>query len=133
VGEYAENLGYLAAIGAGVAEQAPRIEQILNGRGDPVVKGLQITSIAGTIAERALLGVIPTGTHLIYRSLEGWCMIAGLPGGKMGSASAEGIKVLQSADALVQTTFNQVTDTDNQAKAFWFVVSAVTSPRSKRP
>jgi hypothetical protein len=82
---------------------------------------MKISSIAGTIAHRALFGVIPAGTHLIYCSLEDWCMMAGLAGGRMESAASLGIKTLKRSDTLVSTTFRTVTDTTNQAKVVWSI------------
>jgi hypothetical protein len=131
-GEYMENIGYLAAISAGIAESAPRIDAIYHSSDSPALKGMKISSIAGTIAQRALLGVVPTGAHLIYRSLEGWCMIAGLAGGRTESLASQGIRTLSSADTLVQTTFRTITDTTNQANAVWSVVDFTTLPRNQK-
>lgn len=76
-------------------------------------------------------GVVPSGAHLIYRSLEGWCMMAGLAGGQFQSVATQCMKTLQSADALVQTSFRIVTDTSNQSKAAWWVIDFFTSTRPK--
>lgn len=129
-GEYLENLGYISGIAAGLAEAAPKIDAILGSSDSYGVKGLQLTAIAGTISERTLLGVIPAGTHLIYKSLEGWCMIAGLLGAS--GFSRGGIQVLENADTLVQTTFSTVTDTNNQGQAVWQVIDYVMTPRSSK-
>jgi hypothetical protein len=131
VGEYMENIGYLASLASGIMESAPKIEAILDSRGSAAMKGLQISAISGSIAQRALLGVVPAGAHLIYRSLEGWCMIAGLAGGPFQSGAAQCIKTLRYADVLVQTSFRVVTDTSNQSKAAWWVIDFFTSPRKK--
>ncbi len=129
VGEYMENIGYLSAIAAEVAHSAPRIEKIM-GSSDPVVlKGMRLSGLASTIAQRALMGVVPAGAHLIYRSLQGWCMLFGLVGGPAQAASVEGIKILRNADTLVNTTFQTVTDTDVQSKAVWTVINFFTRPR----
>jgi len=111
VGEYMENIGYLAALANGIAESAPKIETILDGHDSATLKGVQLSAIAGTIAQRALLGVVPSGAHLIYRSLEGWCMLFGLASGKAESAASRGVKTLRYADTLVQTSFRTLTDT----------------------
>jgi hypothetical protein len=131
IGEYLENVGYLASLASGIAESAPKIESILSSANSATLKGMQICATAGTIAQRALLGVVPAAAHLIYRSLEGWCMIAGLAGGKLESASSQCIATLQQADTLVNTTFQTVTDTSNQSKAIWSVIDFVTSHRKK--
>lgn len=130
-GEFMANIGYLASIASGIMESAPKIEAILDSRDSPTMKSMRISAIASTIAQRALLGVVSSGTHLLYRSLEGWCMMAGLAGGQVQSGATECIKTLQFADALVQTSFRAVTDTNNQSKAAWWVIDFFTSPRKK--
>jgi hypothetical protein len=131
LGRYMENAGYLATLASGIIDSAPKIEAVL-GSSDPAsLKGMRLSAIAGTVAQRALLDFVPTGAHLIYQSLEGWCMIAGLAGGKAESAASEGIKTLQYADTLVHTSFRALTDTDNQSKAVWWLVDLATSRRRK--
>jgi hypothetical protein len=133
VGEYMENLGYLTALASGVAESGPKLESILASNGSVSYKGLQIAALAGTISQRSLAGAVPAGVHLIYRSLEGWCMLAGLAGGKAASGASQCVQVLTSADTLVQTTFQTVTDTSNQSKAVWSVIDFILSPRKSAP
>ncbi|HLG98906.1 MAG TPA: hypothetical protein VKX49_21525 [Bryobacteraceae bacterium] len=127
VGEYMENVGYLAALASGIAESAPKIETILASSDSSTLKGMQIAATASTIAQRALLGVVPAGAHIIYRSLEGWCRVVGLAGGKAEFAASQCVNTLKYADTLVQTTFKTVTDTSNQSKAVWSVIDVVTS------
>ena len=129
VGEYMENIGFLAAVASGIAESAPKMEQIIGSSDTGASKGMQISALASTIAQRVLMGDVPVGAHMIYRSLEGWCMIAGLAGGKAESGASQCIKTLKQADALVQTTFRTVTDTSNQSKAVWWVIDLVSRPR----
>jgi hypothetical protein len=129
IGEYMENIGYLASLASGFAEAAPQIETILGSSDSATLKGMQLSSKASTIAQRALVGVVPAGAHLIYRSLEGWCMIAGLAGGKVQSGASQCIATLRSADTLVQTTFRTLTDTSNQSKVVWQVINFLTYPR----
>jgi hypothetical protein len=123
------NLGYLASLAGGLAEAAPEIEAISSSNNGAGTKALKLTVIAGRLSQRALLGVIPTGVHLIYKSLEGWCMLAGLAGGPLRGPSASAVQTLQSADTLVQTTFLQVTDPNNQAEAIWTVINFVASKK----
>jgi hypothetical protein len=129
LGEYMENIGYLAALAHGIAESAPEFEEILRSQDSATLKGMQMLATAGTISERALLGVVPAGAHMIYRSLEGWCMLAGLAGGKAEAGASQCISTLHSADTLVQTTFKTISDTNNQSKAAWWVIDFVTSSR----
>jgi hypothetical protein len=131
LGEYMSNIGYLASLASGIMESAPKFESILDSRDSAVLKGMQMSATASIIAQRALLGAVPGGAHLIYRSLEGWCMIAGLAGGSVQSGANQCIKTLQYADTLVQTSFRTVTDTSNQSKAFWTVVDFLTTSRKK--
>jgi hypothetical protein len=131
VGEYRTNVGYLATLVSGIAESAPKIESIVNSPNSPTLKGMEIAATASTIAQRALLGAVPEGAHLIYRSLEGWCMIAGLVGGKADSVASHCLSTLHNADTLVQTTFKTITDANNQAKAVWSVIDFVTSVRKQ--
>ena len=133
-GEYMENIGYLASIAAEISKAAPNLQKILDSSSPATLKGMQITAVAGSIAQKALVGAVPAGAHLIYRSLEGWCMLAGQAGSALQPAANSCIATLQSADTLVQTTFDTITDTTEQSKALWFVVDIVTTPRSgKRP
>ena len=129
IGEYMENIGYLAALAAGIAESAPKMEKILRSSDSATLKGMHITATAGTIAQRALAGAVPAGAHMIYRSLEGWCMVAALAGGKTELVASQCIKTLHDADTLVQTTFQTLTDTSNQSNAVWSLIDFVTSAR----
>lgn len=129
VHDHLEHVGYIASFAAGLSESAPRIQQIVSSPESAFVKGLQLSSLAGTIAQRSLVGSVPAGVHLIYKSLEGWLMIAGLAGGKTQSVAAQGIETLHRADALVQSTYRTITDTSNQSKAFWWVVDLAVHPR----
>lgn len=125
------NLGYLASIAANIAESAPQIDAILGSPDPAYMKGLRITTVAGTIAERTLIGVVPAGVHLIYQSLEGWAMLAGLLGGPVKPAADGAITVLQNADNLVQTTFQTITNTETQGKAIWWVINLAAAPRGR--
>jgi hypothetical protein len=93
---------------------------------------VRLATIAGTAAQRTLLGIVPVRVHLAYRSLEGWCMMAGLVGETAQSVSSRCVDTIQRADTLVHSTFKTVTDTRNQAQAVWWVIEIVLSLRSKR-
>jgi hypothetical protein len=129
VGEYMENIGYLASIAAEISKSAPLFQKIVDSPDSAALKGMQIASLAGSIAQKALIGAVPAGAHLIYRSLEGWCMLAGLAGSSVQPAATSCIATLQRADTLVQTTFDTITDTSEQSKAVWYVIDIVTTPR----
>jgi len=129
VGEHLENVGRLAGFAASIAEAAPEVDRVLESGDSNTMKGMHLARIAGTAAQRALLGAVPAGVHLIYRSLEGWCLMAGLAGGKAQSAANECVGVLHRADSLVQSSFKTVTDTRNQADAIWWVIDTTLSLR----
>jgi hypothetical protein len=128
VGEHLDNLGYLAALASGIATSAPKFESIVASSDSAALKGLKIAATTSTIAQRALLGVVPAGAHMIYRSLEGWCMIGGLVGGSARPDASPAVRAIQGADAWVQTKFQMITDTDNQSRAFWWLVDLVAAP-----
>ena len=129
VGEYMENLGYLTTFAAETAKSAPQIESILDSDDPKTLKGMKLAALSGTVAQRTLLGVVPAGAHLVYRSLEGWCMVAGLAGGNVQLAALEGIRTLHRADAYVTTAFEMITDTSNQSNVLWWVIDLLAHPR----
>lgn len=145
--KYMQNIGLLAGFAAGIAEASHELDRMAGSKEPAVVKGARLAGIAGNAAQRALLGAVPAGTHLIYKSLQGWCMMAGLAGGKLESGANQCIATLRDADTRVQSTFKAVTDTANQAKVInhpgdaaqavaqgakdvWLVIDTVLSPRS---
>jgi len=132
VGDYMKNIGLLAGFAAGIAEAERELERLTNSSEPVALKGARIAAIAGTAAQRALLGAIPAGTHLIHKSLQGWGMMAGLAGGSFQSAANQCIATLRQADALVQSSFKAVTDTSNQSKAVWLVIDTVLAGRPGR-
>jgi hypothetical protein len=129
IGEYMENIGYLASIAAEISKSAPLFQKIVDSSDSSALKGMQIASLAGSIAQKVLVGAVPAGAHLIYRSLEGWCMLAGLAGSSVQPAATSCIDTLKHADTLVQTTFDTITDTSEQSKAVWYVIDIATTPR----
>ena len=116
------NFGYIASVVAGIVDAAPRIDQIVSSSDPATIKGMQLTTIAGTISLRALTGVVPFGVHVIYFSLEGWCRTAGLvPALRPGADLA--LTTLENADQLVQTTFKTWTDTSKIGETIWTAIS----------
>lgn len=122
VGKVLENVGTFATFAANIAQMGHQFETIWTSRDPMAMKGLRFAVAAGTAAERTLAGRTVTGVHLIYKSLEGWCMIAGLAGGPLRSASDRCIDTLKNADALVHKTCSVLTDTNNQSKAIWWAI-----------
>lgn len=127
-----KNIGTFATFAANVAEMGHHFETIWNSRDPMSMKGLRFAAAAGTAAERTLAGGTVSGVHLIYKSLEGWCMIAGLAGGPLQSASNRCITTLKSADALVHKTCSVLTDTNNQSKAIWWVIDLTLAHNARR-
>jgi len=129
VGEHLENMGTLASFAANIAEMWDEFETVAKSPDSAALKGMRFAAAAGTAAERTLLGSVPAGVHLIYLSLQGWCQIAGLAGGKIESGANECANTLKSADAIVKKSFSTIADTGNQSKAFWWVVDLKFLPR----
>ena len=101
----------------------PQFDAIAQSRDNAATKGLRYAAVAGTIAQRTLISIVPSGAHLIYLSLQGYCGLMGLFGERAGKAANQCINTLKHADTLVQTTFTQVTDTTNQANAIQWIVN----------
>jgi len=147
-GKYMENIGLVAGFVAGMAEAMPEIHRIKDSN-DPIsLKGARIVAIAGTAAQRAILGTVPYGAHLVYKSLQRWCMIAGVLVPRMQFGANQCIATLRYADTLVRSTFKTVTNTANQsrwithprddaravvegAKEVWLVVDTVLHSRQR--
>jgi hypothetical protein len=130
VGKYLENIGTIASFAANIAEMGHEFEAIWKSQESPSLKGMRYAAAAGTAAERTLLGVVSTGTHLIYASLQRVCQAVGLAGGEFQSGANECVNVLKGADTMVQKSFSIVTDTNNQATFFWWIVDLKFIPRS---
>lgn len=129
VGKHLENLGTLASFAANIAEMWDEFETVAKSPESVALKGMRFAAAAGTAAERTLLGSVPAGVHLIYLSLQGWCQLAGLAGGKIEAGANECVNTLQSADAMVKKSFSTIADTGNQSKAFWWVVDLKFLPK----
>jgi len=127
-----ETVGLMVGFAASIAEATPELEDIWHSNDPAWFKGTRYAAIAGTAAQRALLGFVPAGTHAVYKALEGWCMLAGLPGGKLEYGANQCLATLNRADTLVQTTFQTVTDTRNQSKAVWWVIDTFLSSRKRK-
>jgi len=125
LGDFLGAVGFFAEFVAGLAEKAPELEGVGRSSNSMSLVGLHLAAIAGTAAERALLGIIPVGTHAIYRLLEGSCAMAVSAIPDLQSAATQCIDTLKRADVLVQSSYKIVTDTQNQARAFWWVVDTV--------
>jgi hypothetical protein len=128
VGKYAEGIGTLASVATDIAKDGWRFESIWKSQDSPFLKGMQFASLVGTMANHALLGIVPTGASAIYTSLEGYCRVMGLAGGQFQSAADQCINTLNQADAYVQTSYKYVTDNSNLSRnTAWLINLRFTS------
>lgn len=137
-GEALENVGTIISFASNVAEMGHEFEAVHHSETD--LKAIRYATLAGTAAERTLAGMVTGGVHLIYKSMEGYCMLLGLLGGSAQSTANQCITTLNHADYFVQTSVRKITDTSNQAyaiyhpgqaakEAFWWVVNMQFLPR----
>lgn len=140
VGEVLENVGLFASFATNLADAGHEFELVHHSNLEPTLKGMRYAALAGTAAERALAGMVTGSVHLAYRSMQGYCMMAGLLGGSAQSAANQCIVTLNHADAFVNRSVHMVTDTGNQAyavyhpveaakKAYWWVVNMEFLPK----
>jgi hypothetical protein len=110
------NISTVASIAANALDLAPQFEAIRQSADGPATKSLRYASLAGTVAQRTLAGIITSGVHLIYMPLIFGCgAIAKSTGGtRVGSAATVCSNVVKQADALVTTSATYVTDPTNQ-------------------
>ena len=147
--KYMNTIGLLAGVAAGLGEALPEIKHIMGSEEPVSLKGTRMVAIASTVCQRTLLGIVPVGFHTAYKSLQGWCMMVGLLGGKWKSGADFSIEALKDADMSVQSNFKALTDTTNQAwsfyhprdakrvvdnrlKEFWLAVDTVLIPRRNK-
>ena len=119
------NVATVASIAANVVHMAPQFESVYRSNDSAEVKSLRYTSLAGTVAQKTLAGIITGGVHLIYLPLIVGCGAAAKAGngGKITTAANVCSEVVKNADALVQTSANYLTDNANQQRWIQNVVS----------
>jgi hypothetical protein len=88
-----------------VNKQWAQIKSIGNSKMSLLEKGRQIDLIVSTAALRSITGVVPTGAHLMAKSLEGYCEVAGLAGIKRAS---EWKAQLKATDVLITTRHSEI-------------------------
>jgi hypothetical protein len=95
---------------------APQFEAVYRPKNDSLIKSLQYASLAGTVAQRTLTGIVTGGVHLIYLPLILGCNAAAAnsPDGGLKSAAEVCSTVVTNADALVQNSACYITDPTNQ-------------------
>lgn len=121
------NVATVASIASNAIDLAPQFEAIYASSDSPGIKGLKYTSLAGTVAQKTLAGIVTGGVHLIYLPLVFSCnrVAQANEGSGIGTAASVCSQVFQDADALVQTSAKYVTDPVNQERWLQTVVSIV--------
>jgi len=117
------NITLVAGFAANIANQWDTTKAILNSNDSRLVKGLRLATVAGTASERTLGGAVSSGASLIFQSLQGYCMLAGLAGGTAQSYSKACVAHLQGANHWVQTQFNTWSDTTKQGELIYHVMA----------
>jgi hypothetical protein len=114
--DYVGTAATVASIASNAMELAPQFESVYNSNDSQAIKTLKFTSLAGTVAQRTLIGVITGGVHLIYLPLIVGCSSAAKigKGGKMTDAANVCLNVVETADSLVKQSANYITDPVNQ-------------------
>jgi hypothetical protein len=121
--EKSEVVAFIAGLAANLTEAVPEFEVIRMSK-DPIsIKGSKVVHLGQKIAARTAVGVITGGVTTIYESLQGWCMIAGLAGGKFQSASQQCVAVLQDANLKVTATGKAIADLSVDLDPRWYVVN----------
>jgi hypothetical protein len=88
-------------------------------------KAQKYSLLTSIVAQKALIGTMTSGVHLIYLPLLYGCGAAARAAGDGPVASAANVcsQVVQSADALVQNSANYLTDPANQQKVLMNLVT----------
>lgn len=121
-----ENIALIAGFAGNIAEQSGNINSIVRSSEPTYMKGLRLTTIAGTAAERTLLSPVSAGSSLVFKSLQGYCQMIGLAGGRAQTFASSCVNNLQKANNTVQSTFKVATDTNNQAQAIYWITAKIT-------
>jgi len=127
--EVAGKVAFIAGFAGNIAEQSSNIASILHSNEPAYMKGLRLTTVAGTAAERTLLSPVSSGASVVFHSLQGYCEMIGLAGGTAQNFSNACVSGLEKANNTVQSTFKIVTDTNNQGEAVYWVITKITNFR----
>lgn len=122
--ELLSNVGTFAAFAANLADLGNEIEKVHRSKADKVLSGAQYAALAGTAAERVLSGMVTGSVHLTYMSMRGYCMLLGLAGGRAQNIANGWIATLNRADTYVDIAEKAITNTGNQAAAFYWAADA---------
>jgi hypothetical protein len=116
----------IASFAANILEQYAKVENVLQSRDDAFLKGLRLSAIAGTAAERVLIGTVTGLVSAALFSMQGYCRIVGLvPHPNLQSFSNECVDFLENADGKIQTTVKTYADTAKQAEAVYWISSKI--------
>ena len=117
VGEKLEILAFIASFAENVTEAHAEFDKILSSKDSSAQKAVHLARLADQIANRTVMGTFTAGVSTIYEALKGYCLMGTLAGGKIGSASAQCVKVLEQADFDVKTAGKYVADTAGKNNA----------------
>ena len=104
------NIALLAALAGNIVEARRQITTILNSNASADIKAAQLSTQISSVAIRTLAGIVPSGTHILATSLEGYCQLGGLMTGGNFRQPQQCVDKLRSFDAFVTTQYNKVTD-----------------------
>ena len=123
VAKVAGTLATLASLASNIMSMAPQFEKSYNSNSRPAVKAQQISLLTSIVAQKTLAGMITGGVHLIYLPLIYGCGAASKAGGKLGAAANYCSNVVGTADALVQSSANYLTNPVNQQRVIQSLVT----------
>jgi hypothetical protein len=121
--KWAGNLATVASIAANIMQMAPQFEKVYSSNSSGIVKAQQYSLLTSIVAQKTLAGVITGGVHLIYMPLILGCGAASKLGGTIGDAANVCSNVVGTADVLVQSTANYLTDPANQQRVIQRLVT----------
>jgi hypothetical protein len=123
IAKVAENLATVASLAGNIMDMAPQFEKVYRSNSNAAVKAQQISLLTSVVAQKTLAGIITGGVHLIYLPLILSCGAAARTGGRIGAAANVCSTVVGTADALVQSSANYLTNPANQQRVIQSLVT----------
>ena len=117
------NLATVASLASNVMQMAPQFEKDYKSNSSGISKAQQLSLLTSIVAQKTLAGVITGGVHLIYMPLILGCGAASKAGGSIGAGANVCSNVVGTADALVQSTANYLTNPVNQQRVLLNLVT----------
>jgi hypothetical protein len=112
------NVATVASLASNMIDLAPQFELVYQSRGSAADKAQRYSLLTSIVAQKTLLGIVTGGVHLIYLPLIAGCSATAKAAGSGPVASAAYVcsQVFQSADVLVKSSANYLTDPANQQR-----------------